>query len=129
MILDTSAIISAVNQDPCTHQIMAAMGAADQLLMSAGTWLELFIVIDARDPRLSGKVEYLLTQLGVQVVEVTPAQAALARQAYRNFGRRNHPARLNFGDCFAYALAKACNDSLLFVGNDFNQTDVRSALK
>ena len=128
MILDTSAIIALANQEPSADAVQAALLSADTLKMSAGTWIELFIVLDARDPRLAWKVTTLLSELGVMVVDVTAAQAATARQAYRDFGRGNHAAGLNFGDCFAYALATQLNEPLLFVGDDFGHTDLRSAL-
>ena len=128
MILDTSAIIALANQEPSAEAVQAALLSADTLKMSAGTWIELFIVLDARDPRLAWKVTTLLSELGVMVVDVTAAQAATARQAYRDFGRGNHAAGLNFGDCFAYALATQLNEPLLFVGDDFGHTDLRSAL-
>ena len=133
MILDTSAIIALANREPSAPQIWSVIETADELRMSAGTWIELFLVMDARDPRLAGKIETLLTELEVEVVDVTSQHAALARQVYRDFGRGRHRAGLNFGDCFAYALAKHLNEALLFVGDDFRHTDfrhtdVRSAL-
>lgn len=87
-------------------------------------------VIDAsRDPIASRRFDDLLREARFAIEPVTEAQARIAREAYRDFGRGSgHPARLNFGDCFAYALAKTMNEPLLFNGDDFTQTDVKSAL-
>ena len=93
--------------------------------------MESAIVVDAlRDPVLSRRFDELLEAIGVEVVPVTLAQAQRARTAYRDFGRgSDHPARLNFGDCFAYALATEADDALLWKGDDFGHTDVRPALR
>ena len=98
--------------------------------MSAGSYLEAGIVIDhLRDPRVSRLMDVFLRQAGIQVVPVTAAQAVIARDACRDFGKASgHPAGLNHGDCFSYALAKEMDDALLYKGQDFVHTDVRSAL-
>jgi ribonuclease VapC len=98
--------------------------------MSAATYLEAAIVVDAnRDPVLSGRFDDLVTQAALRIEPVTERQAQLARQAYRDFGKGSgHPAGLNYGDCFAYALARTTGDSLLFKGNGFSQTDVQPAV-
>src|SRR5207249_12173746 len=98
--------------------------------MRAATYVEISAVIDAsRDPIASRRCNDLLREARFAIEPVTEAQAHIAREAYREFGRGSgHPARLNFGDCFAYALAKTMNEPLLFKGDDFTQTDIKSAL-
>ena len=94
--------------------------------MSAANYLEAAIVVDAnRNPLLSRRLDGLMVQTDMIVEPVTREQADIARAAYRDFGRGSgHPAALNFGDCFAYALAKAMREPLLFKGDDFSHTDV-----
>lgn len=98
--------------------------------MSAGNHLELGMVVDrCGDPALSRQVDKLLRTWGVVVEPVTADQTQIARGAHRDFGRGSgHPARLNFGDCFAYALATQTGQPLLYVGNDFAATDLPPAL-
>ena len=98
--------------------------------MSAASFLEAAIVIDRLpNPRASVRFNELLSDLGIIIEPVTAHQATLAREAHRRFGRGSgHPAKLNFGDCFAYALAKYLDEPLLFVGQDFVHTDVRQVL-
>ena len=88
------------------------------------------MIDESRDPVARRRFDDLLREAGISVEPVTEEQARLAREAYRDFGRGSgHPAKLNFGDCFAYALAKAMDEPLLFKGEDFSRTDVASALK
>ncbi len=97
--------------------------------MSAASLFELALVIDGqKDVALARDMDEMLETLGLQIIDVTANRAALAREANRRFGRKFHPARLNFGDCFAYALAMELDEPLLFKGRDFAHTDVRSAL-
>lgn len=97
--------------------------------MSSASLFELALVIDGyKDAALSSDMDELLQTLELEIVDVTADRAGLARAANRRFGRKFHPARLNFGDCFAYALAKELDEPLLFKGADFAQTDIRSAL-
>lgn len=97
--------------------------------MSAANYVEVGIVVDAqRNPVASRRVDDAIAQARIQIVPVTEAQARIARDAYRDFGKGSgHPARLNYGDCFAYALAKEAGEPLLFKGNDFSKTDVEPA--
>lgn len=99
--------------------------------MSAVNFVESAVVIDAsRDPIASGRFDELIKQANISVESVTREQAHIARDAYRDFGRGSgHAAKLNFGDCFAYALAKTVSEPLLFKGNDFALTDVIQANK
>ena len=98
--------------------------------MSAANYLEAAIVVDgARSPIASRRLDDLLREADVRISTVDELQARIAREAYRDFGKGSgHPARLNFGDCFAYALARATGDTLLFVGDDFTHTDVTPAM-
>ncbi len=98
--------------------------------MSVATLLEATIVVSrSKDARHRRQLDQLITDYGIEIVPVTLAQGALARAAHDAFGRGSgHPAKLNFGDCFAYALAKETGEPLLFKGNDFAQTDIDPAL-
>lgn len=130
MIVDSSAIIALIHQEPEASRIAELLGDSPETLMSAGTYLETAVVLDSkRDPVLSRQLDSLLENASVRVVEVTVQQARIGRAAYQDFGRGSgHPASLNFGDCFAYALAKETGRPLLFKGDDFTHTDVLVAL-
>ena len=130
MIVDTSALIAVLRQEPDADLYVNALATATEPLISAANFLESAIVVDAnRDPVLSGRFEDLVATADITVEPVTAGHAQIARQAYRDFGKGSgHQAALNFGDCFAYALARATGDSLLYKGDDFAHTDVRSAL-
>jgi len=130
MILDTSAIIAILRNETEAPLFAKAVEEAVHRRISAVNYVESAAVIDgSRDPIASRRFDDLLREAQVAVEPVTEAQAHIARQAYRDFGKGSgHPAKLNFGDCFAYALAKARNESLLFKGDDFSQTDVADAL-
>ena len=130
MILDSSAVLAILANEPERGPMLEVLSAATLVSMSAATYLEAAIVIDGRrDPVLSRRYDELLTGLQVEIVDVSAAQARRAREAYRDYGRgSSSPARLNFGDCFSYALATERGESLLFKGNDFGHTDVRRAL-
>ncbi len=131
MIVDTSAIVAILRGEPDADRYIEAIGEAAQPLISAGTYIETAIVVDAnRDPVLSGRLDDLLAAGQVQVEPVTKRHAEIARQAYRDFGKGSgHSAGLNLGDCFAYALARATGEPLLFKGDDFGHTDVESVLE
>ena len=130
MIVDTSAIVALVLGEADGPAIAAALASAETVRMSAASWLEAAVVLDGRrNPATSRRFDDLVAAIGVTVEPVTSAQAVEARRAYRDFGRGSgHPARLNFGDCFAYALARTTGEPLLFKGDDFGRTDVTSAL-
>lgn len=127
MIVDTSAVVAVITGEPERDQLLEQLRDATRLRMSVGSYLECAIVIDGRrDPVLSRHFDALLATLGMELVPVDAEQARIARQAYTDFGRGSgHPARLNFGDCFAYALAATSDEALLFKGDDFTHTDVR----
>ncbi|MBN9186352.1 type II toxin-antitoxin system VapC family toxin [Microbacterium sp.] len=130
MIVDTSALIALVKDEPDASAVLAALARDTRPAISAATLLEASIVADgSRDPVRSARFTALLDALSLEVVPFTAVQAAAARHAYREYGRGSgHPARLNLGDCFAYALATERHEPLLYVGDDFARTDVRSAL-
>ena len=118
--------MAIVMREPTLGAIENILRPIDDPLVSAATWLETSIVIDAkRDPALSRRWDDLAQQLQLLVVDVTERQARIARDAYRDFGKGSgHPAGLNFGDCFAYALARERRLPLLAVGDDFRHTDI-----
>ena len=121
MIIDSSAIVAVLRGEPEAEPFLASIRSRSDLVMSAGNYLETGIVIDHdRDAVLSAGLDPLLDQLGIKIEPVTEAQARLARQACRDFGKGSgHPAKLNFGDCFAYALATERGEPLLYKGEDF----------
>lgn len=121
MIVDSSAIVAIVHEESEAARFAVLIAKQSDAKMSAGNYLETSIVIDsARDPALSAGLDALLDRLGVTIAPVTATQAKIARQAYRDFGKGSgHPARLNFGDCFAYALATERGEPLLYKGGDF----------
>ena len=128
MILDTSALVAILFQEPEAEKFARLILAADICRLSVANHLELAIVLERQArPDAARQAEAFLRAAAIVVEPVTLQQGALARQAYYDFGRGRHRARLNFGDCFAYALAKAMDEPLLFKGRDFVQTDVRVA--
>jgi ribonuclease VapC len=130
MIVDTSAVIAILKEEQDAHRFLRAIAVSTEpKRMSAANYLEAGIVVDAnRNPLLSRRLDDLIAQTEIEVEAVTPQQADIARAAYRDFGRGSgHPAGLNFGDCFAYALAKSMREPLLFKGDDFSRTDVAIA--
>jgi ribonuclease VapC len=131
MILDTSALIAILRDEPEAAACAEAIEAASHRRISAANFVETAIVIDgSRDPIASRRLDDLVTEAQLVVEPVTAVQARIARDAYRDFGRGSgHPARLNFGDCFAYALARATGEPLLFKGEDFTHTDIVPAVR
>ena len=129
MIVDTSALIAMLRDEPEAPFCAMAIENAAQRRISAANFLEAAVVIDgSRDPVASRRFDELIHEAGIVIEPVTEAQARIAREAYRDFGKgTGHPAQLNFGDCFAYALAKATGEPLLFKGNDFIHTDITPA--
>ncbi|MCB0877538.1 MAG: type II toxin-antitoxin system VapC family toxin [Thermoleophilia bacterium] len=130
MIVDTSAFIAMVFDEPERGEILELVARHDGPVgMSVGSALEAAIVLERRGtPRQRQQLETLRTELGIHLEPATATQYDLARQAYRAYGRGSgHPAQLNFGDCFAYALAVDRNEPLLFLGDDFAHTDVLPA--
>ena len=128
MIVDSSALLAVLNRESDAERYEEAMVAAPKCRMSVANILETCIVAESRGGAAGAHdLDLLLESLGIEPVPVTVEQMKAARQAWRRFGRGNHPAALNFGDCFAYALASVTGEPLLFKGGDFPQTDVRAA--
>jgi ribonuclease VapC len=125
MVIDTSAVMAVLKREPDAQAIAEVMAQAEVRLMSAATLVEAGLVaLSDRGAVGSDDLDRFLLDAGIDIVPVTEAHARLAREGFARFGKGRHPARLNFGDCFSYALAKASGHPLLFKGNDFSQTDV-----
>ena len=125
MIVDTSVIIGILRNEPDVRAMEKALARPEILRMSAVSYVEAAIVVDSnRNPVLSRRFDDLLRDLQMAIEPVTVNQALIARDAYRDFGKGRHRAGLNFGDCFAYALAKDKVETLLFKGDDFRHTDI-----
>ncbi|MFZ8757084.1 type II toxin-antitoxin system VapC family toxin [Microbacterium sp. HMH0099] len=130
MIVDTSALIAVVQAEGTADAILAALSAEERPALSAATLVEATIVADkGGDPVRAARFDALIAAIDPEIVPFTAAHAARARQAYRDYGRGSgHPAQLNLGDCFSYALAAERHEPLLFVGDDFTRTDLTPAL-
>jgi ribonuclease VapC len=131
VIIDTSALIAILRDEPEAAAYAKAIETASHRRISAANFVETAVVVDgSRDPIASRRFDDLVIEARLVIEPVTEAQARIAREAYRDFGRGSgHPARLNFGDCFAYALARATGEALLFKGVDFANTDIAPVLK
>ena len=130
MIIDTSAIIAILRDEPDAMSFARAIAEATNRRVSAVNFVESAVVIDAsHDPIATRRFDDFVKEANISVESVTADQAQIARAAYRDFGKgSSHPAGLNFGDCFAYALAKTLAEPLLFKGSDFAHTDIVSTL-
>lgn len=130
MIIDTSAIIAILRAEDDASDMAHAIERARMRQISAANYLEAAVVIDgSRDPVASRRFDELVQAADLRIEPVTGEQAQIAREAYRDFGKGSgHKAGLNFGDCFAYALAKVTGQPLLYKGNDFTHTDITPAL-
>ena len=128
MIIDTSALMAILLNEPESDMMLRKILEASPRRISAATWMEVATVVIRRHPTKADLMEALLKRVQLTIEPVTPELARSGVEAYRKFGRgTGHGARLNFGDCFAYALAKATGEPLLFKGDDFAQTDVIAA--
>ena len=128
MILDSSAIVAVLRAEPDAAYFAQAIESAETRRISAVSFVEASVVIDsARDAIASRRFDDFFRASRIRIESVTPEQAQIARQAYRDFGKGRHKAGLNFGDCFAYALAKDTDEPLLFKGSDFKHTDIEVA--
>ena len=128
MILDTSALVAILFGEPEAEHFSRLILDADVCRISVVNHLELSIVLDRQArPEAARQAEAFMRAASIVVEPVTLHQGTLARQAFFDFGRGHHRAKLNFGDCFAYALAKAMDEPLLFKGNEFSKTDVSVA--
>jgi ribonuclease VapC len=125
MVIDTSAVLAILQDEPERRRFAESIEAADTLWMSAATWVESSIVVETRYGS-DGLRDFdrLMELIDVEIVPVDLEQARAAREAFRLFGKGRHPAGLNFGDCFSYAAARMLGEPLLFKGTDFSQTDL-----
>ena len=129
MIVDASALLAILMDEPERRQFRALIAQSSGAEISPVNYLEVCLRIDRGDmPDIAGALEPLLGRLGLTIATVGPEQAYLAREAFQRYGKGKHAAKLNLGDCFAYALAKARGERLLFKGDDFRHTDVEAAL-
>ncbi len=130
MILDSSVLIAILRGEPEASTFAAAIQRIPERRISAVNYVEAAVVSDrSRDPIARHRFDELVREIDVTVEAVTREQARIAREAFRDFGKGSgHPARLNFGDCFAYALARETGEPLLFKGEDFSHTDVTAAI-
>jgi ribonuclease VapC len=124
--VDTSALMAVVLKEPQALGCIGVLEAEQDIVISAGTMAEAMIVASVRN--VGSEMEALISQLGFEIVPVTGATAVRIGQIYAKWGKGIHPAALNFGDCFAYDVAKQNGCGLLYVGDDFSRTDLRPAL-
>jgi ribonuclease VapC len=131
VIVDSSALIAVLRDEPEAEAFAQALDAAPRCLLSAANFLETAIVVDRSRSAIPGRrLDELIRELEIVIEPVTVEHVEIARQAYRDYGRGSGPpAQLNFGDCFAYALARATGEPLLFKGDDFRQTDIEPAVR
>ncbi len=128
MIEDTSAVLAVLFAEADAEYYARSIIETSPCRISAANLLEAAIVVESRSGLAAGhELDVFLERAGIELVPVTPQQVEAARRAWRRFGKGNHPAGLNFGDCFAYALADAKGEPLLFKGKDFAQTDIEPA--
>jgi ribonuclease VapC len=128
MILDTSALIAILYREPEAEAFARRIYEAETCRMSVATWVELALVVESQiGPEGMRQAEVFLRRAGIVIEPLTVEQGELARQGFLDFGKGRHKAGLNYGDCFAYALAKATGEPLLFKGNDFAHTDIPAA--
>ncbi|GAB7142706.1 type II toxin-antitoxin system VapC family toxin [Mycobacterium riyadhense] len=126
MVIDTSALVAMLNDEPEAGRFETAVEADHVRLMSTASYLETAIVIETRFGEPGGReLDLWLHRAAVDLVSVDPGQAEVARVAYRTYGKGRHRAGLNYGDCFSYALAKVSGQPLLCKGDDFARTDIR----
>ena len=125
MVVDPSALIAVLQDEPDCDAIIERIEAAESVCMSVVSFVEASIVIHHRN-RIDGllDLDLLIAKAGIQLIACDTDQAFVARSAFRIYGKGQHPAKLDFGDCFSYALAKTLNEPLLFKGHDFSQTDI-----
>lgn len=129
MIVDTSAILAILLSEPEADRFTECLLAAENCAISAVSFVEASIIAESKGGDGSVRqLDALLRRTGISIQPVTEEHALVARQAFSDFGKGRHPAGLNLGDCFSYALAKASAEPLLFKGNDFRETDVIPAI-
>lgn len=125
MVIDTSALLALLGMEPEAARLAQAIAADPVRLISAATLVEASIVVESRHGEPAAReLDLAVARAGMVIEPVTAEQADTAREAWRRFGKGRHPAGLNYGDCFSYALARVTGEALLFKGNDFMQTDI-----
>jgi ribonuclease VapC len=130
VIIDSSAVLAIALQEVDGRRYLRTVLDSGARRMSVSNWLETTMVIESRGNAVAANwLDSFVSGARIEMMPVSVGQASIARQAWRTFGRGNHPAGLNYGDCFAYALAKETREPLLFKGTDFAQTDIEPALK
>lgn len=128
MVVDTSVLIACAFQEPPAARLLAALGDASRVLLSTAGYVECAMVLVGRQgPSGGDALDRLIDRFGIELVPVSVHHARLARAAFTEYGKGRHPAALNFGDCFSYALAEERGEPLLFVGNDFARTAIKAA--
>ena len=128
MIIDSSAVLAVLFGEADAETYAKGIATASPCRMSVANALETAIVVESRGGEAAGhELDVFLERAGIELIPVTTEHLEAARRAWRRFGKGNHPAALNFGDCFAYALAKVENEPLLFKGDDFTRTDIEAA--
>jgi ribonuclease VapC len=128
MVIDTSAIVAIAFNEPDAASLEQRIANDPVRVISAATVLEAAMVIEARLGEPGGsELDLWLHKVGVEIIAVEAEHADQARRAWRRYGKGRHPAGLNYGDCFSYALAALTGEPLLYKGNDFSQTDIRAA--
>jgi len=127
IVVDTSAVVAILKSEAGWEALAATLYAARWRALSVASWLELSLVVAGRHGQAAAlaPLDRFLDTAGIARYPVNEHQVRLAREAFLRFGKGRHPAGLNYGDCFSYALARALDAPLLFVGDDFSQTDVR----
>jgi ribonuclease VapC len=126
IVVDTSALMAILREEETKDACLAVLASNVEVRVSAGTLVEAYVASEYRG--IGGLMVSLVRSLKLEVVPVTSETAEFARLAFQRWGKRRHPATLNFGDCFSYALARQLDCPLLFVGDDFSQTDIQSVL-
>jgi ribonuclease VapC len=129
LVVDTSAVVALFKSEPGWEALASRLHAAASRVLSVAGWVELSLVVAGRhgDETTLAFLDRFLQAAAIEFHPVDEPQARLAREAFLRFGKGRHPAGLNFGDCFSYALARTLDAPLLFVGDDFGRTDVRAA--
>ena len=129
MVIDSSALIAILCDEPERHRFNRQIEIESQCLISTASVLETSIVLETRyGEQASHELDCFLSTASIEICPFDSQQLAIARHAYRQYGKGRHPASLNYGDCFSYALAKQKGEALLFKGNDFTKTDICAAI-
>ena len=128
MVIDTSALLAILQDEPERRAFNEAIEAADSRRLSTATWVETSIIVESRYGAEGLRdLDLLISKASIDLVPVDVEQAHIARLAFSRFGKGRHPAGLNYGDCFSYALATALGEPLLYKGGDFALTDIAAA--